>query len=147
MLKEIFNPERIKLDLKGSSITEVIKELTETIAESNSQFDGQKLFEAVIIRENKMNTVIKPGVAVPHGYCSSIQGIIGAMGYSRSGIEYNNLEKEPVHLFFLLIMDDSSRERHLRVLIKLWDLLNSADFAEIYQKGTPQEVYNLLQCF
>ena len=144
MLNDIFDPSRIKLDLESTTKDEVIEELIETFVAANTKLDRKMLLNAVARRESKMNTVIMPGIAVPHGYCSAVSGIIGAIGFSRAGIEYDDREGDPVHLVFLIIMDESSREKHLRVLGRLWELLNSRDFAEINGMETPRELYDLL---
>ena len=147
MLNEIFDPGRIKLDLESTTKTDVFGELIETIALSDCEFNRQDLLEAVTLRENKMSSIIMPGVAIPHGYSTTVQGIIGVIGFSREGIEYDKLDRNPVHLFIMLLMDESSRDRHLQVLSRLLELLNSAAFAGIQKAETPQEVYKLLCSF
>ena len=145
MLSEVFSPERIKLNLESTTKTEAFEELVETIAVSGSEFDSQELIDAVNLRENKMNTIIMPGVALPHGYCSGIQGIIGAIGFSGAGIKYDSQDGKPVHVFIMLLMDQSSREHHLQVLSRLLEMLNSAVFSAIRNAATPEEVYSLIR--
>ena len=145
MLNDVFGPERLILNLEGTTKSDVFEELIEIIAVSNSGFNRQELLEAVVLRESKMNTIILPGIAVPHGYCPSVNGIVGAMGFSREGIEYDTLDRDPVHLFFMLLMDDSSWEEHLQVLSRLLELLNSRALSKIRGvKERPQEIYKLL---
>ncbi|MDR1300937.1 MAG: PTS sugar transporter subunit IIA [Treponema sp.] len=144
-LSDIFRPDLIKLDLESKTKDEVFKELVETIARVYPKFNRQEMVDAVISRENRLNTAILPGVAVPHGYCQVVNGIIGALGFSRTGIEYGSLE--PVHTIFMLLMDVSSREYHLRVLSRLLEMLNSKSFAVIPAAESPQEVYDMLYCF
>jgi mannitol/fructose-specific phosphotransferase system IIA component (Ntr-type) len=144
-LSDIFGREFIKLDLEGETKDQVFEELVETIAVMHPEFDRQEMFDAVISRESRMNTAILPGIATPHGYCDAVGGVIGAMGFSRAGIEYGSLE--PVHSVFMLLMDKSSREYHLRVLSRLLKLLNSESFAVIQEAENPQEVYEILRCF
>ena len=169
MLCDIFNPARIKLDLEGTTKTDVFRELAGTIAGSDPEYKYEDILEAVTLRETKMNTVVMPGIAVPHGYYSAINGIVGAIGFSHTGIEYPNPDQEPltkqvifsdvllsdeapdevmlrypVHLFFMLIMDESSREKHLHVLSRLLTMISSTAFTRIRDTGTPQELYNLL---
>jgi len=157
MLSDIFNPARIKLNLEGITKTDVFEELIGTFAGSYPEYNSKELLKAVNLRENKMNTVILPGVAVPHGYCTTIDGIMGAIGFSPAGIEYNSpvqkpvpgeaFLRQPVHLFFMLFMDESSQEKHLLVLSRLMDLFNSDAFARIRSMEAPGEVYDLLRCF
>jgi mannitol/fructose-specific phosphotransferase system IIA component (Ntr-type) len=53
----------------------------------------------------------------------------------------------PVYSVFMLLMGESSRERHLRVLSRLLDLLNSESFAVIQAAKSPREVYDILNRF
>jgi mannitol/fructose-specific phosphotransferase system IIA component (Ntr-type) len=144
-LTDIFGRELIKVNLESKSKDEVFEELVETIAERYPEIDRQEMFEAVISRENRMNTAILPGIAVPHGYCNAVGGIIGAAGFSREGIKYDSLE--PVHAVFMLLMGESYRERHLRVLSRLLELFKSKSFAAIQAAESPQEVYDTLHQF
>ena len=144
MLDAIFDPRRINMNLTSKTKNDVLGELVEVIKETDSTLDRQELLNAINTRENKMTTIILPGVAVPHGYCSAIHGIVGAIGFSRSGIEFDQEYRDPVHLFFLLLMDESSREQHLRVLGRLLEMINSAAFGEIRGIESPQEIYKLL---
>jgi mannitol/fructose-specific phosphotransferase system IIA component (Ntr-type) len=141
-LSDIFGRELIKLNLESRTRDEVFEELIETIAGPHPEYDRQEMFKAVLVRENRMNTVILPGIAVPHGYCGGIDGITGAIGFSREGIEYGG--PEPVYSVFMLLMDKLSCEHHLRVLRRLLELFNSESFAAIQSAGSPQEVYDIL---
>jgi mannitol/fructose-specific phosphotransferase system IIA component (Ntr-type) len=144
-LSDIFGQGLIKLDLESETKGEVFEELVETIAVIYPEFDRQEMFDAVISRENQMNTAILPGIATPHGYCDAVGGVVGAMGFSRTGIEYGS--SEPVHTVFMLLMDRSSREYHLGVLSRLLKLLNSESFAVIQAAENPKEVYDILRGF
>jgi mannitol/fructose-specific phosphotransferase system IIA component (Ntr-type) len=144
-LSDVFGQEFIKLDLESKTKDEVFAELIETIAGPHPEFDREEMLEALISRENRMNTAILPGVAVPHGYYGVAGGIVGAMGFSRTGIEYGS--PEPVHAIFMLLLDESSREYHLRVLGGLLELLNSPSFAVIRATESPREVYEVLRRF
>ena len=146
MLSDIFCPRHIKLNLESTTLTGVFEELVETITRANPELDDRKLFEAVILRESKMNTIVRPGIAMPHGYCSNVNGIIGAIGVSPAGIEYDELN-QPVHLFFMLLLDEVSREQHLQVFNRLLELFNSTAFSKIRNMKTPQDVHDLISRF
>jgi mannitol/fructose-specific phosphotransferase system IIA component (Ntr-type) len=144
-LSDIFGRELIKLDLESTTRDEVFEEMIETIAEPHPEYDRHEMLNAIISRENRMNTVVLPGIAVPHGYYNAVNGITGAIGFSRTGIDYG--VPGPVHSIFMLLMDELSRERHLRVLSRLLDLLNSESFAALRTAKSPQAVYEILNRF
>ncbi|GMO16143.1 MAG: PTS sugar transporter subunit IIA [Termitinemataceae bacterium] len=124
-LSEIFDQKSIIPSLAGKTKLDVFKELIERIAAANPELDKDTMFTAIQDREQKLNTSIAPGVAVPHGYYPGIDGIFGALGISQSGIEYESLDSKPVHCVLLLIMGESAREKHLRVLNRIAFLINS----------------------
>jgi mannitol/fructose-specific phosphotransferase system IIA component (Ntr-type) len=144
-LSDVFARELIKPELEGRTKNEVFEELIGTIAGLYPEYDRGEMLGAVIAREDRMNTAVLPGIAVPHGYCDAVGGIIGAAGFSRTGIEYGS--PEPVHSVFMLIPDNFSRERHLRVLSRLLELFNSQSLAMIETAGSPREVYDILYRF
>ena len=144
MLSEFFHNNRIKLDLESRTKDGVLVELVEIITGSCSDYNKQELLEAVASREGKMTTIIMPGIAVPHGYCNTVRGIIGAIGFSREGIEFDESDTSPVHLFFILVMDESSRELNLKVFTRILEMLHSTDLNQISGMASPQELYDLL---
>ena len=144
MLSKIFGSGRINLRLEATTKADVFGELIEIITISGSEFDRQELLDAVTLRESKMNTNILPGIAVPHGYSAAVPGIIGALGFSPAGIEYDTNDRKPVHLFFMLLMDETPREQHLQALSRLLNMLNSTAVSGIRGYETHQEVYDLL---
>jgi mannitol/fructose-specific phosphotransferase system IIA component (Ntr-type) len=144
-LSDIFGRELIKLNLESKTRDEVFEELIETITGIHPEYDHQEMLNAVVSRENRETTVILPGVAVPHGYYNAVNGIAGAIGFSRTGIDYGG--PEPVYSIFMLLMDELSRERHLRILSRLLDLFNSESFAMIQAAKSSQEVYDVLNRF
>ena len=146
MLNKVFDPGRIILNLKSTTRDEVFEELIETIVQSDSEFDRGELLEAILLRENKMNTIIRPGIALPHGYIDKFEEVIGAMGFSQEGVEYDDID-EPVHVFILLLMGKKSKELHLRVMSHILEMLNSKIFTGIRNAGTSKEAYNLISNF
>ena len=147
MLSEFFDLSRIKLDLGSRTRDAVLTELVKIITGSCKGYNEQQLLDAVTQREGKMDTIIGPGIAMPHGYCSAVHGIIGAIGFSKTGIEYVRHEENPVHLFFLLLMDESSWERNLNVFSRLMELLKSTNIAEISSMENSRELFDLVRRF
>jgi PTS system fructose-specific IIC component/PTS system nitrogen regulatory IIA component len=144
LLSEVFNIQHIKLDLESETKDEVFEELIETIIAMHPDLNRREMLEAVTMRENQMNTAVVPGVAVPHGYCHAVNSIVGVMGISHRGIEYDTGEREPVHCIFMLVMGDAYREKHVRILSKIFDLLNSQVLSKIQVAQSTQDVHNIL---
>ncbi|MDR0600217.1 MAG: PTS sugar transporter subunit IIA [Treponema sp.] len=143
-LSDIFDPRSIKLNLASSSKTEAFQELIETIAAVHPELDRETMLAAVQDRERKLNTSIAPGVAIPHGYYPGTGGIFGALGVSPAGIAYEAPDSNPVRYLFLLVLGESSRERHLRVLNRIASLINSGGGELLRKAQTPEAVHDIL---
>ncbi|MDR0557100.1 MAG: PTS sugar transporter subunit IIA [Treponema sp.] len=144
LLNDVFSQRSIKLDLESKTKDAALAELLEIITLEHPEYDYNEMYAAINSRENKMRSGIGSGIAVPHGYCRSINAITGAIGISKTGIDYNSLDHKPVHLVFMLVMGETSQESHLRVLNKVFTLVNSETGALMMTAKTAQEVYAML---
>jgi PTS system nitrogen regulatory IIA component len=124
LLSEVFDTRSIKPNLENKTKEGVLKELVEALTAIHPALDRDMSLRAVQDRENKLNTAVAPGTAVPHGHHPGTNGIFGAFGFSKSVINYGAPDGKPVHCVFLVIMGDVSREKHLHVLHRVMSLIN-----------------------
>ncbi len=144
-LKQIFSPSSIILNLESTDKDELFEEMVEAVHTFKPEIKREEALTSIRERESKMSTGIMHDVAVPHGSCSSVDGVVGAIGISRKGIDYDALDKAPVHFVFLLLSNVEETEKHLSALKLLASVLQSPEFIkEIFVKETPQDVYNVL---
>ncbi len=145
ILGEVFSPETMCVELESEDKEEVLAELVEIFVRNNPGVDRSQIMTTVLEREEKMSTGFLRNVAVPHGRASCIDGIHGVIGISHKGIDFDSLDGEPTYLFFLLISSLGESELHLRVLKRLSELLEGADFyADLLQQKSPENMYKVL---
>jgi mannitol/fructose-specific phosphotransferase system IIA component (Ntr-type) len=147
LLHDVFDKQLIKLDLESKTKELVFAELIEAIAAVHPEFDGETMLAAINDRENKMNTSAASGVAVPHGYYPGVGNMIGAIGISKSGIDYDAFDHKPVYCVFLIVMGETSREKHLHVLSRILSLIQSGTLPYLLAANSPEEVYEILSRF
>lgn len=144
LLDKVFNPKAVNIDLKSEDKDEVFEELIEELLSVNPSLDRSVALAAVKEREAKMSTGIMSGIAVPHAKTSAVTDVQGAIGISRSGIDYDALDGKPVHLIVLILSGADSTELHLRVLKRLARLLENSEFyAELMEQKTAEAAYNV----
>ena len=144
LLDKVFNPKAVNIDLKSEDKDEVFEELIEELVSVNPSLDRSVALAAVKEREVKMSTGIMSGIAVPHAKTSAVTDVQGAIGISRSGIDYDALDGKPVHLIVLILSGADSTELHLRVLKRLARLLENSEFyAELMEQKTAEAAYNV----
>lgn len=140
---EILSPEMVLPDLKGTSKDQVLRELAQGLAAKLPDINFEELASVLSERERLGSTAIGDGIAIPHGKMRGVTKIIGAFGRHRGGVDFDSLDGNPTHIFFVLVAPEDSASLHLKALARVSRLLkddefrkrliNSADAAEIYK--------------
>lgn len=136
----------INIDLKSQTKKEVLKEMVKLLASNQKMKNPEKVLKTLQDREELGSTGIGQGVAIPHGKSEDLEEIQMAVGISRKGIEFDALDGEPVHLFFLLIAPQNSTGTHLKILAKISRLLKDKFFRQALRESkSPEEVLKQIQ--
>lgn len=118
--------------LQSQSKDEVIRELVGLLAAAGAikEKDAGKLVQILLKRESLGSTGIGQGVAIPHGKSDCVSRLVAAFGVSRAGVNFDSLDGEMVHLFFLLVAPEDSAGPHLKALARISRLLKDKHFRE-----------------
>lgn len=146
MISEIFPVSNIVLNLESEDKDELFEEMLEILLSSHPEINRSEALLALKEREEKMTTGIMPGVAAPHAICSSVDGVVGAIGISKSGIDYDALDDKPVKVVFMLLFAPTETERHLQIMKHFSGLLQYPDlYTSMIQKKSASEIFDLLR--
>ena len=145
MLRDIFPPEYIIVNLKAADRDEAFAELVDHLCNAGKINGRKEILGAIAEREAKMSTGIEKGIAVPHGKTDAVNTVCGAVGISRGGIDYDTLDGEPVYILFMVVAPPQDTEQHLKVLRHLAELLENPQFhSELQSQKDSQGVYNII---
>ena len=136
---EFLDPSSICLDLKSSTKKEEISELCQALYSSGKIKDVELVLNAMMEREKLGSTGIGQGVAIPHGKSEAAPTLVGAIGISRKGVEFESLDGEPVHLIFLLVSPTDSSGQHLKALSCVSRLLKDKIFRQAVKEAKKVE--------
>ncbi len=123
----------VSVDLTAQQNKEqIIHELVELLVKSGAvqSKDAGKLVQTLLKRESLGSTGIGQGVAIPHGKADCVKQLVAAFGISRTGVNFDSLDGEPVHLFFLLVAPEDSAGPHLKALARISRLLKDKHFRD-----------------
>lgn len=96
--------------------------------------------ERVLAREAEGSTGIGEGIAIPHAKTEAVNEPGLASMIVRDGVDYESLDDEPAHLFFLIAAPAGGANVHLEVLSRLSRMLMDDDFRDaLMQAKTPEE--------
>lgn len=143
-ISELLSKKAIIADLKAGDKKGTIDELAQ--AASNSTKAEAKQIAAVLIeREQLGSTGIGGGIAIPHGKLADVDSIAIGFGLSKKGVEYDSLDKKPVHIFFLLLTPENSTGGHLKVLAQISKLLKMDSFKQdLVNADSVDEIYEVI---
>lgn len=110
---------------------EVVSELTDLLYKNGVICSRADFINEVKKRENLSTTGIGMGIAIPHGKCGCVIKPAVAFGRSSSGISWDSMDGNPVHMVFLLAVPESGAgNQHLQLLAMLSRKLIHDDFRE-----------------
>ena len=140
--------DSIRADLSATTKDEAIKELVQGLLDQGKIAAGQSedIIAAIMKREELGSTGIGRGVAVPHTKHPSVQKLVGTVGVSEEGVDFDSLDGEPVQLFFLLISPPEHPGDHRRALENISRQLRDETFCRfLKQSKTKEDISQLLQ--
>ena len=148
LLSDIFDPGSIRLDIESADKEAAFAELVDALAARRlPDFDPAEALAAIVARENRMSTGIAPGVGIPHAFYGKADGIVGAIGVSRAGVEYDALDGKPVYAIFMLLIGENAKGEHLPALNQICALAQSEGLALLRDAKTPRDVGAILSRF
>ncbi len=140
--------EAIRANLSAEDKRGVIEELVEALVEAGQvrPEDKASICEAIMKREEYGTTGIGRGIAVPHTKHPSVQRLVGTVGVSVDGVDFDSLDGEKVRLFFLLISPPDRPGDHLRALENISRQVRDETFCRfLRQCKTVQDIQQLLE--
>jgi PTS system nitrogen regulatory IIA component len=129
-ITEILSPEMVIADLKGTTKPDILNELAKQITAKFKEIPHRELTAVLAERERLGSTAIGDGIAIPHGKLREVKKIMGAFGRHRVGVDFDSLDGNPSHLFFVLVAPEDSASLHLKALARVSRLLRDNAFRE-----------------
>jgi nitrogen PTS system EIIA component len=125
---DFLRPDLVISRLGGISKGDVLAEMSNHLAKHQSGIDPSALRRVLEERELLASTAIGDGIAIPHGKLDTVEQLVGTLGRSVPGLEFDSIDGKPTHLVFMLVAPSSSTGIHLKALARLSRLFRDADF-------------------
>jgi mannitol/fructose-specific phosphotransferase system IIA component (Ntr-type) len=144
LLHEIYNKNLIRLHLNDMNKEQVLKELVGQLVKVTGTGRGDEFLKVILERENAMSTGINHGIAIPHGKLDNLEGIVGVIGISDKGINYDSLDNEPTRIVFLFLSNKYKYEEHLMMLSKISIIAGNLKFRKEILSAESTEAASLI---
>lgn len=144
---DFISVKAIKPELDSKDKEAVIRELAASLVASGDIMEdsAESIIKAILKREELGSTGIGRGIAVPHTKHPSVEKLVGTVGVSSEGVDFNSLDGESVHLFFLLVSPPDRPGDHLRALENISRQLRDDMFCKfLKQSKSVEDIKTLL---
>lgn len=143
---DIITEDVVKVPLISTNKIDIIKELIKILIDAGKIKDEEKIFQAVMNRENKGSTGLERQIAIPHAKCEEVSSLTIAIGISPEGVDFDSLDKKPSKIFFLILANSEQSGPHIKALSEIAKLASSDLFLKLFLSAkTPKEVVALLR--
>ena len=133
---DLLDDRSVLLDGRVADKKAALDQMVELMDASGKLRDKETYRQGVYAREQEGSTGIGEGIAIPH--CKSdavIKPGLAAM-VVKDGVEFESLDGQPAHLFFLIAAPNTEDNVHLDVLSRLSVLLMDEDFTNKLRQAT-----------
>ena len=147
-ITDFLRERAVNIELAATNKEGVIRELVHLLVKAGEikPVEEEKLVPILLAREALGSTGIGQGVGIPHGKSNCVRELVGAFGLSRRGVNFDSLDGEPVHIFFLLVAPEDSAGPHLKALARISRLLKDRFFRESLKEAKDEkQVLRILQ--
>jgi mannitol/fructose-specific phosphotransferase system IIA component (Ntr-type) len=147
-LGDILSSDNILPDMAATNRWEAIDELVrQLVTTAKVQQENRDAIVAVVKkRESSMSTGIGFGIGIPHASTDLIQEVVGALGRSKNGIEFDALDNQPVNLVVLFLVPQGQFQKHLHTLASIAKLLHVKEFRqELEQASSAAQMFEIIK--
>ena len=131
-LSDILSEGQILPDMQAGDRWQAIDELISNLVSTQKISSEHREAIAAVVRkrETSMSTGIGFGIGIPHASTDLIGEVVGALGRSRKGVNFDALDNQPVNLVMLFLVPQGQFQKHLHTLANIAKLLHKADFRQ-----------------
>jgi len=136
-LCDILGPDNILPEIQASNRWEAIDELISNLVSTGKikAEHREAVTASVKKRENSMSTGIGFGIGLPHASTDLIHEVVGALGRSKKGCNFDALDNQPVTLVMLFLVPQGQFQKHLHTLANIAKLMHKADFRQALEQA------------
>ena len=148
LLCDILQKELIVPELAATDRWQAIDELINHLVQAGKiQAEHREALASVVKkRETSMSTGIGFGIGIPHASTDLIGEVVGALGRSKKGVNFDSLDNQPVSLVVLFLVPQGQFQKHLHTLAKIAKLLHKKEFRqELEGSLDAQSMYGIIK--
>ena len=138
-IMDILVTDAVILNLGVQTKHEVLAEMAGALAKVEPQIETDRLLEVLLEREALQSTGIGEGVAIPHGKMGGLDRLVASFARSPEGVDFDSIDGQPTHHFFLLVVPEHSGGQYLKALARISRFFRDPVFRQMLTDAESQE--------
>lgn len=144
-LKRILTEDLVRLDLKGQTKPEILRELLDVLVEAGWVRDREAALKALEEREAKMSTGMQNGLALPHARTDAVDRLVAVVGIKREGVDFQSVDGQPSRFFVMTLSPLNRTGPHIQFLAEIGRLISQPEVRQrLLTATTPAGVISAL---
>ena len=127
-LSDYLSTHRVVTDVAGGDVPAILRQLLEPLLRDGSVPEPDDMLSALLAREKILSTGIGNGIAVPHAISATVSRPLVILGLSAEGVDFESMDGEPVHVFFVLLSPPDDAGHHTQLLARIARLGRDSEF-------------------
>ncbi|MEC1375614.1 fructose-specific PTS transporter subunit EIIC [Heyndrickxia oleronia] len=142
---ELLTKDTINLSINSTEKMDAIEELVSVLDSANKLNDRAEFKKAILKREEQSTTGIGEGIAIPHAKTKAVKQAAIAFGRSSNGVDYDSLDGQPSHLFFMIAAPEGANNTHLEALSRLSTILLKQEVRQLLlEANSEDDILNII---
>lgn len=121
----IVSPASCSTSLAARSKEGCLEQLASLMAKSAPDIPAERIYTALLEREQTVSTGLEHGIAIPHARLEELDHFIVGIAVAPKGVDFASLDGKRTNLFFTLIGPDREIEEHLRLIAQIVRVANN----------------------
>lgn len=127
-ITDLLKSSSVDVDVTVNSKDDAIDHLVNLMDKQGNLTDKKEFKQGILAREELSTTGIGEGIAIPHAQSEAVIAPGLAAMVVKDGVDYQSLDGNPAHLFFMIAVPKSGGNEHLQILAMLSQMLMDSDF-------------------
>ncbi len=116
---KVIKEKSCSIDFTAKDKKDCLRKLSDMLAKTVNEIDSDKIFQALMDRENSGSTGFEGGIAIPHAKISGLSDFTVGIAVCKKGIDFSSIDKKKSFLFFVIIGPEEKTKEHLQILAQI----------------------------
>lgn len=144
-IRDLLSKNSILIDLQGTDKNELLTQMAHYMCSIYNLPEADLIARKILEREADVSTGIGFGIAIPHGRIDKVDRVHMIAAQSLSGIGFNAIDEQPVHLIFMIISPANNSSEHTQILSSLSRIMSYEGIRKkLLAADTPEIFLDLL---